>query len=800
MSRVAVPSTAPVARNTQSQLQQIVDQTSAAVFIKDLAGRLLFVNPEFERITGFAVDAIVGRPDSDVFPASAAELRRNDLRVVEERRAIDFEETIATAQGPRIYLSHKFPLFDDNGVACAVCGIATDITDRKRTEEALRAAALAVSTAEGDGVFSELVRYLAAILRVDVAMIAVYVNDDSMRMRTLAARLDGKPLRNFEYLLDSSPCRHVVGRDFRFVGNGVHREFPPGTLFAAKGMDSYAALPLVDSAGRPLGLIAAMDRRPMCDAALAEAMLKIFAVRAAAEIERASSEEALRSSEASYRAIFEASEDAIFVYDWDTGAFVDANPKACRMYGYSVEEFRGLGVDDISAGVPPYTAADAARWIEQAKQGQSVVFEWHRRNRDGSLHWDEVYLKTAEIAGNRRILGFTREITARKTAEAQLRQAQKMEAIGHLTGGVAHDFNNLLTSIIGYVTLAAERLAGGDAKVATYLEQASASCGRARDLIQQMLTFSRGGRGEPRVVSLAPLIRAAIRLLRASFPSTVALAIELDDDAPPVLIDPVQLEQVLMNLAINARDAMRASGAIRVTLRRAGTAAICTSCRRSLAGEFVELAVSDTGPGIAADVQERMFDPFFTTKEVGQGSGMGLSTVHGIVHRHGGHIVVATAPSKGASFRVLLPALACDATIDAAQPIMPHGTLPRANLSGHVAVVDDEAPVAAFMNDLLAEWGLAVTTFVDAPAALGEMAAGRAFDLFISDQTMPGMTGLDFARAAHALQPDVPIVLYTGYGEGLTPADIERAGVVALLRKPIEPPALLATLRKYLDA
>ncbi len=435
------------------------------------------MNPEFERITGFAVDAIVGRPDSDVFPASAAELRRNDLRVVEERRAIDFEETIATAQGPRIYLSHKFPLFDDNGVACAVCGIATDITDRKRTEEALRAAALAVSTAEGDGVFSELVRYLAAILRVDVAMIAVYVNDDSMRMRTLAARLDGKPLSAISNIC--STARHAgTWSDATSVSSatGSTANFRRERSLRRKGMDSYAALPLVDSAGRPLGLIAAMDRRPMCDAALAEAMLKIFAVRAAAEIERASSEEALRASEASYRAIFEASEDAIFVYDWDTGAFVDANPKACRMYGYAVEEFRGLGVDDISAGVPPYTAADAARWIEQAKQGQSVVFEWHRRNRDGSLHWDEVYLKTAEIAGNRRILGFTREITARKTAEAQLRQAQKMEAIGHLTGGVAHDFNNLLTSIIGYVTLAAERSAGGRCdKLATYLEQASAS-------------------------------------------------------------------------------------------------------------------------------------------------------------------------------------------------------------------------------------------------------------------------------------------------------------------------------------
>ena len=248
----------------------------------------------------------------------------------------------------------------------------------------------------------------------------------------------------------------------------------------------------------------------------------------------------------------------------------------------------------------------------------------------------------------------------RARLEAQLRQAQKMEAIGHLTGGIAHDFNNLLTSIMGYVTLAAERSADGrDDKLASYLEQAHLACGRARDLIQQMLTFSRSRRGEPRPLALAPLIRESVKLLRSSLPATVALGTDLDDDAPPVLLDPVQLEQVLMNLAINARDAMRSSGEIRVAMRFVGRVAeVCTSCRKNVEGDMVELSVSDNGPGIAADVQERMFEPFFTTKDIGQGSGMGLSTVHGIVHEHGGHVVVEKRAGRRRTLSCAAPCVA----------------------------------------------------------------------------------------------------------------------------------------------
>jgi signal transduction histidine kinase len=236
-----------------------------------------------------------------------------------------------------------------------------------------------------------------------------------------------------------------------------------------------------------------------------------------------------------------------------------------------------------------------------------------------------------------------------------------MEAIGQLTGGIAHDFNNILTSIVGYVTLAAERDgAARDAKLAGYLEQATRSCRRARDLIQQMLTFSRGRRSARQPVDLMRLVTESARLLHSSMPATLDLQTTRGENVPLVSLDPVQAEQVLLNLCINARDAVEGEGRVRVGVRRARHAAVCASCRTAIDGEFVELAVSDNGPGIVPEVMERMFEPFYSTKEIGKGSGMGLAMVHGIVHDHGGHLIVETGPGQGATFRALFPALDAD--------------------------------------------------------------------------------------------------------------------------------------------
>jgi PAS domain S-box-containing protein len=519
-------------------------------------------------------------------------------------------------------------------------------------------------------------------------------------------------------------------------------------------------------------------------------------------------DQALRASEEQYRAIFNAASDALVLRDAEARV-VDVNPAFLAMSGYTREE---VVSDARWIFARPEMSVLAKEMHRRVIAGESVQFEVQGFRKDGSLIDVEMRAVPIHYRGKPHALGMARDITERNRAdaervqlEAQLRQAQKMEAIGHLTGGIAHDFNNILTSVMGYLVLAAEREgAHDDAKLAKYLNQAHLSCERARDLIQQMLTFSRGQRGERRPARLGALVKEAVKLLRSTMPATLELVTELDDEAPQVMLDPVQADQVLLNLGINARDATDGHGAVTVSVRRVSVdGSVCASCRKRVTGDFVELEVRDTGPGIAPEAMDRMFEPFFSTKEVGKGSGMGLATVHGIVHEHGGHIVVESQPGRGASFRALFPTLPGEE--GAARPARKARTAaaagPRVELAGHVLVVDDEAMVGEFMKELLESWGLAVTAKPNGVEAKEAFArTPDLYDLVVTDQTMPRVTGLQLARELLEIRPTVPVILYTGYADNLTEAQAHAAGVRALIRKPVEPAALLALLKAHLPS
>lgn len=509
--------------------------------------------------------------------------------------------------------------------------------------------------------------------------------------------------------------------------------------------------------------------------------------------------EALRSSEQRYQTVFNASVDGIALCTPD-GRIMDANPAFCRLHGYTREEL--LAAESFQF-VHPDSLLRCWAFFEAASAGNDLSSEAQALRKDGTIFDIEVHGVSVRYGNEPHLLMIMRDITERKQAEAervrleaQLRQAQKMEAIGHLTGGIAHDFNNILTAVMGYIAMAQELSAGqADSKIELYLERALRSGRQARDLIQQMLTFSRGQRGEPRALQLAPVIRESVELMRSTLPSSVEVTIDLDGTLPAVLLDPVQIEQVLMNLCINARDAMQGAGSLRVSLRNADHQdCVCASCHQRVRGGYIELAVYDTGPGITADILDHMFEPFFTSKEVGKGSGMGLSTVHGIVHDHEGHILVDTAPGRGACFRVLLPPMTDDAGGEAVRA----KTLPSSpgrQLRGRVLLVDDEPAVGEFMAELLVSWGLEVVVERNPLAAQGLFAADtNQFDLVVTDQTMPKLTGLDLARRLLELRPELPIVLYSGYADRVTETHTSGSGIRAFVTKPIDVGTFFALL------
>ncbi len=673
------------------------------------------------------------------------------------------------------------------------------------TEEVLRQTAIGISSANGADILRALVQYLATTLNVDYAFIALRLADNPVRLRTIAVVAKGQVADDFEYDLVDTPCMNVIGQQFRFHPCGVSDLYPGNKLLKDLGVEAYAAHPLNDSQGRPLGVIGVLHQQALDNSRDVEPMLRIFAARAAAEIERQRNETALRAREEQYHAIFNGSVDGLALCRSD-GRIAEANPAFCRLHGYTREEL--LAAESFQF-VHPDSHLHCWAFFEAASAGHSLKSEAKAHRKDGAIFDAEVHGVPVHYGNEPHLLLIMRDISERKRAEverarleAQLRQSQKMEAIGHLTGGVAHDFNNILTAVMGYVAMAQERVAAqGDEKLDKYLDRALRSGRQARDLIQQMLTFSRGQRGEPRALQLAPLIKESVKLMHSTLPSSIEFDTDLDDTLPSVLLDPVQLEQILMNLCINARDAMQGTGALHIALKKTTHHdGICTSCHQPVSGAYIEVAVRDTGPGIAPKVMERMFEPFFTTKDVGKGSGMGLSTVHGIVHEHGGHIVVEAAPGSGTVFRVLFRPMsraAGGSIVEATEPV--NNTAEVRRLDGCVLVVDDEPAVAEFVSELLESWGLDVTVKrngVEAEALFAE--DPRRFNLVVTDQTMPKITGIELAQRLLARRPELPVILYTGYTERLTEEQTRRSGIRALVTKPVDIAAFFILVRDIL--
>ena len=384
---------------------------------------------------------------------------------------------------------------------------------------------------------------------------------------------------------------------------------------------------------------------------------------------------------------------------------------------------------------------------------------------------------------------------ARHHLVEQLQQAQKMESIGTLAGGIAHDFNNILSAIMGYADLALMRSQGNN-ELQDDLYQLRKAADRAADLVRQILTFSRRQKKEPHPLQISLVIKEALKLLRASIPSTIEIRQEVESQAL-VLADPTQVHQLIMNLCTNAYQSMLKSGVMGVTLTELtidqGGAAITNGCELP-PGRYVRLAISDTGYGMDQETMSKIFEPYFTTKEQGKGTGLGLAVVHGIVEGHHGRITVASEPGRGTTFTVFLPV--ADTEVLPEPKAVP--TL-RSGAGERIMVVDDEGALCDLARQFLTKAGYRVDIFANAIEAWQALSrTPKAWDLLVTDQTMPGMTGEQLASKLGAIRPEMPMILCSGFNVPAHGAQAKKMGVSACLQKPIDRETLLSSVAKVL--
>jgi PAS domain S-box-containing protein len=500
----------------------------------------------------------------------------------------------------------------------------------------------------------------------------------------------------------------------------------------------------------------------------------------------------LRESEERYRLLFDRNPHPMWVYDIDSMRFLAVSETALRLYGYSREEFSSMTILDIRL---PEEKESTLRALEEARKGEAprISGMFRHRTKEGKVIDVEIRSSGIPFAGHRARLVLALDVSERKALEQQFLRAQRMESIGTLAGGIAHDLNNLLMPIMMGVTLL--RREGVSDRAQRALDNIEKSAQRGRDLVSQVLSFSRGVAGSREPVNVSTVVDDIRAIVESTFPKNITLTVDVASDLWWIAADPTQIHQVLLNLSVNARDAMPEGGRLRIAARNVDVDPQYAETTRGLTvGRHVLLEVSDEGVGMRSEIVDRIFEPFFTTKERGRGSGLGLSTVAAIVRSHEGMVNVQSEPGRGSTFRVYLPAERDTRTATAAQ-----AQLRREPPRGHgelILVVDDEKPILAVTEQALHAFGYEVLVAEDGAQAIAQYALRRSgIAAVITDMMMPVMDGSALIAALRSIDPNVVIIASSGLHDGIR---LPQTGVARFLPKPYSAEVLLETLAEVL--
>jgi PAS domain S-box-containing protein len=766
-------------KQSEGKYRLLAENVTDVIWTADLNLKFTYVSPSSERVFGWSPSEWLSFRLQDVLTPGSLERAMRALQQERERLLLpDADESLVTTVELEVYRKDgssgwfevsSRPLRDCDGKPTSFIGVTRDISQRKEAEEALR---------KNEALLKSFLEAAPIGIGVVHSRVFSWVNEGLLSMTGYSLdELSGKSARLF-YTSDSEYER--VGREkyaqIAHAGKGVVE-----TRWKAKDgrlIDIYLSSSPIDAGDLGAGVV--------------------FTAMDISGLKRA--EAALRASEEFHRLLFETCPMGIALCSPD-GKFLGANKAYQDMTGYTRDDLRDRTFMDLTPATWHAMEAENIRLLES--EG-SRTYEKEYQRRDGAVF--PVSLTTWVMKDSQgaveRLGAFVRDISeqdraeaARKELEGQLRQAQKMEAIGTLAGGIAHDFNNILFTIVGFTDLSLHDASDGETR--WNLTQVLNACDRAKNLVNQILAFSRQEAPERRPVDIVPIAKDALKFLRSTIPSTVELKQRIMGGNLTVLSDPTTIHQVLINLGTNAAHAMRTTGGVMEVCLE--SLEIPRDRGRNVPadlkpGPYIRMAVRDTGLGIDPAIMNRIFDPFFTTKAQGEGTGLGLSVVYGIIKSHGGSIAIESAVGRGSTFHVYLP------RTPEAEREDDRKKAPASGGSEHILFVDDEVVLVDMGERMLNALGYRVTAVSNGAEALATFRENPGdFDLVITDMTMPGMTGAELSREILKIKPGFPIILCTGFSEIISEGEAKAMGIRRFLMKPVFLDTLAGEIRTVLD-
>lgn len=763
-------------RLAASRFRTMLLSVGDGVIVCDAAGRVSLLNPVAETLCGWSQEAAVGRPVEEIFHIVNEETRQpveNPVaRVLHEGIVVGLANhtSLITPQGKEYPIADSgAPIFDEQQRITGAVLVFRDQSEERLAEAQLRRSTHLLERAEE---MAEM-----GCWEFDFTTRLVWASPSARQIYGLheatwtIEEVQRIPLPEYRTVLNHA-LRALVQENVPYDIEFRIQRPSDGALIDIRSQAEYDA-----ESQKIFGIIQDVSTRKRAEAAI-------------------------RESESRYRSLFQNNHAVMLLVDPESGCILDANPAAVRFYGWSREQLLAMKTSDINL----LPAADVQAAMTYARGVQCRTFAFQHRLADGSVRDVEVISGAIVVDGRECLYSIVQDVSERRQAEEQrqrlqeqLLQAQKLESVGRLAGGVAHDLNNLLSPILGYSEMLQAEL-GGEVRQRDYVGTIFEAAIRARDLVRQLLAFGRKQALVVTTVDLNAVVRGFVPLLRRTVREDIHIELALSPATVRVRVDVGQIEQVLMNLVVNAQDAMPEGGRIDVESELVELdQAYADSHLDVQPGPHVRLSISDTGCGMDEEVCAQMFNPFFTTKSEGQGTGLGLATTYGIIKQHGGHIWVYSEIDQGTTFKIYLPAVTAEAGARPAPPAVEEGES-NGMAGATLMVVEDNAMVRELAVDILSRKGYRVLAASGGEECLQQMRSEDSpIDLLLTDVVMPAMNGKALFKAACTLQPSLKVLYMSGYTENV----IASRGVldegVNFIQKPFAPKALVAKVRQVLQ-